>query len=333
MSPMQDAQRQKCLRLKQHKGLNMTNRVTMGFMGLALLVAAGNVGFATAQGVETAGARLLELNGYAGQVDIRTSRGGEFNIEIIPGAKMTAQVERDGTTLRIKGPLGPNVRSYCNSRGTGSARVEQMTINGARYVPGDLPRIIISGPDTMGLRIKRSLIRGSAGNVGGATIDHSGCGDFSIGNIAQDLDANLTGSGNFRVGTIGGNVEANLAGSGNVELGNVGKVLELNVAGSGDTKVGVVSGNAEINLAGSGDVDVAAVTEEVQVNIAGSGDVEVRGGRSRLSANIAGSGDFRHSGVAIAPQVSIVGSGDVIVARLEGQPTLSKLGSGEFRVN
>jgi hypothetical protein len=305
----------------------------MGFMGLALLVAAGSVSFAKAQGVETTGARLLELNGYAGQVDIRTSRGGAFNIEIIPGKKLSAQVERDGTTLRIKGPLGPNVRSNCNSRGTGSARVDQMTINGTSYLQEDLPRLIISGPDTMGLRIKRSLVRGSAGNVGGATIDHGGCGDFSIGNIAQDLDANLSGSGNFRTGTIGGNVAANLAGSGNVILGNIGTVLELNVAGSGDTKVGVVSGKAEINLAGSGDVDVAAVTNGVEVNIAGSGDVEVRGGRSRLSASIAGSGDFRHGGVAIDPKVSIVGSGDVIVARLEGNPTISKLGSGEFRVN
>jgi Putative auto-transporter adhesin, head GIN domain len=311
----------------------MSNRVKIGFMGLAFLAAAGSVSFATAQGVATAGARLLEVDRYAGQVEIRTSSGGAFNIEIIPGAKMTAQVEREGTTLRIKGPLGPNVRSTCNSRGIGAGRVEQMIINGTRYEAGDLPRIIISGPDTMGLRIKRSLIRGSAGNVGGASIEHMGCGDFALGNVAQDLDANITGSGDFQSGNIGGRVEANLAGSGDVSLGNIGNVLTLNVAGSGDTKVGAVAGKSEVNLAGSGDVEIASVAGVVDVNIAGSGDVDLRAGRSRLSANVAGSGTIRHGGIAIDPEISIVGSGDVIVARLEGRPSVSKLGSGEFRMN
>ena len=311
----------------------MRHGTITGFAALALLTAAGSVGFATAQGVETAGARLLELNGVAGNVEIRTSRDGQFNVEIIPGRKMTAQVERDGTTLRIKGPLGANTRSNCGDWGSGTGRRQTMTINGTRYEPEDLPRIIVSGPDSMGLRIKRSLIGGTAGNVGGATIEHNGCSNFSLGNIARDLEARISGSGDFRSGAVGGRVEANLAGSGDVVLGNVAQSLELNVAGSGDTRIGEVKGKAEINVAGSGDVDVASVESDADVNIAGSGDVTLRGGRSQLSANIAGSGNVRHNGTAINPEVSIVGSGDVIVARLEGQPSVSKLGSGEFRVN
>jgi Putative adhesin len=311
----------------------MTQRTLGGFAVLALLSAAGAVGFAAAQGVETAGARLLELNGVAGNVEIRTSRDAQFNVEIIPGRKMTAQVQREGTTLRIQGPLGANTRSNCGNWGSGNGRNQTMTINGTRYEPGDLPRIIISGPDTMGLRIKRSLIGGSAGNVGGATIDHNGCSDFALGNVSRDLETSVSGSGDLRSGNIGGRVEANLAGSGDVALGNIGQNLELNVAGSGDTRIGQVTGKAEINVAGSGDVQIASVENDTEVNIAGSGDVNLRAGRSRLSANIAGSGNVRHGGTAVNPEVSIVGSGDVIVARLEGQPSISKLGSGEFRVN
>jgi Putative auto-transporter adhesin, head GIN domain len=309
----------------------MTQKRMAGFAVLALLTAGGAVGFATAQGVETAGARLLEVNGVAGSVEIRTSRGAEFNVEIIPGRKMTAEVARDGATLRIQGPLGANTRSNCGNWNSG--RNNSMTINGTRYEPGDLPRIVITGPDSMGLRIKRSLIGGSAGNVGGATIDHSGCEDFTLGNVARDLEASVSGSGAFRSGNIGGRVEANLAGSGDVTLGNIGQNLELNVAGSGDTRVGQVAGKTEINVAGSGDVNIAAVGSDAEVNIAGSGDVTLGGGRTQLAANIAGSGNVRHNGIAINPEISIVGSGDVIVARLEGNPTVSKLGSGEFRVN
>jgi hypothetical protein len=311
----------------------MTQKKLTGFAIIALLTAAGTVGFATAQGVETAGARLLEVNGVAGNVEIRTSRGAEFNVEIIPGRKMTAQVERDGTTLRIQGPLGANTRSNCGNWNSGNNRRNTMTINGTRYEPEDLPRIVITGPDTMGLRIKRSFVGGSAGNVGGATIDLSSCQDFALGNVARDLEASVSGSGDFKSGNIGGRVEANLAGSGDVAIGNVGQNLELNVAGSGDTRIGQVAGKTEINVAGSGDVDIASVGSDAEVNIAGSGDVTLGSGRTQLAANIAGSGNVRHNGIAINPEISIVGSGDVIVARLEGNPTISKLGSGEFRVN
>lgn len=311
----------------------MDNKKVTGFALLALITAAGGVGFSSAQGVQTAGARLLELNGVAGQVEIRTARGAQFHVEIIPGRKMSAQVERDGTTLRIKGPLGANTRSNCNNWGNANGRRQIMTINATQYEPADLPRIIISGPDTMGLRVTRSLIGGSAGNVGGATINHNGCSDFAIGSVASDLDASVTGAGDFRSGTVGGRVEANLAGSGDVVLGNIGGSLELNVAGSGDTRIGQVNGTTKINVAGSGDVEITSVTNDTEVNVAGSGDVTLGGGRTQLLANIAGSGTVRHNGIAINPQVSIVGSGDVIVARLEGQPRVSKLGSGEFRVN
>ncbi len=311
----------------------MGTRKIAGFALIALLSAAGSVGLSVAQGVETRGARLLEFNGLVGQIDVRTSPGAAFNIEIIPGKKLSAQVERDGATLRIKGPMGRNSRTNCSNWGSGSGRAQTMTINGVRYVPEDLPRIIVTGPNTMGLRIKNSFIGGQTGDVGGATIEHSSCQVLTIGNVANDLEASVSASGDFQAGNVGGRVEANLAGSGDVRLGNIARNAELNVAGSGDTRIGQIGGNTEVNVAGSGDVEIAAVTGNTEVNIAGSGDVTLRSGRSALAANIAGSGNIMHNGTAINPDVSIVGSGDVIVARLEGQPNVSKLGSGEFRVN
>jgi Putative auto-transporter adhesin, head GIN domain len=313
------------------KGLKMKKTIALGLVGVAMMAGAGIFGIASAQGVETNGARLLEFDGLAGQIEVRTSPGAAFNVEIIPGRKMTATLERDGTTLRVKGPLSTNIRSNCNNWGQGNRGV--MTINGTRYEEGDLPRIVVTGPDSMGLRIKRSLLQGQIGNVGGATIGHASCGDLALGNVARDLEASVTASGNFRAGNVGGKAEANLAGSGDVQLGSIGGDLELNAAGSGDTQIGSVGGKADINVAGSGDVDVASVSRQAEVNIAGSGDVNLRAGRSELSANIAGSGNVRHGGTVINPEVNIVGSGDVIVARLEGQPRVSRLGSGDFRVN
>jgi hypothetical protein len=330
---MQDAQRWVHLVVSVIKGLKMIHMKVTGFALIALMTAAGVVGLASAQGVETAGARLLELNGLVGQVDIRTSPNAAFNIEIIPGKKLSAQVERDGTTLRIKGPMGRNSRTNCSNWGNNNGRIQSMTINGTRYTQEDLPRIVITGPSSMGLRIKNSFIGGQAGDVGGATIDHTSCQDLTLGNVANDLQASISASGDFHAGNVGGRIEANLSGSGDVKLGNIGGDAEINVAGSGDTRIGLIAGKSEINLAGSGDIDIASVANETEVNIAGSGDVTLGGGRTTLAANIAGSGNVRHNGTAINPEISIVGSGDVIVARLEGQPTVAKMGSGEFRVN
>jgi hypothetical protein len=311
----------------------MKHKFGLGIVGAALISTAAVVSVAQASGVDMVGARLLEIDGVAGQIEIRTSPGAAYRVEIIQGAKMSANLERDGTTLRIKGPLGTNTRSNCNNRGQGGINSNVMTINGSRYGAGDLPRIIVTAPDNMGLRIKRSLVEGRVGNVGGATINHSSCADLTLGNVARDLDANVSASGNFAAGNIGGRVEANIAGSGDVRLGNIGSNLDLNVAGSGDTNIGTVNGRADVNLAGSGDVEIAAVSMEAEVNIAGSGDVDLRAGRSQLRANIAGSGNVRHAGTVISPEISIVGSGDVRVARLEGQPRVSRMGSGTFRVD
>jgi translation elongation factor EF-1beta len=310
------------------KGLNMKNNIGFGIITAVIFTVAG---LAHASGVDMVGARLLEIDGVAGQIEVRTSPGAAYNVQIIQGAKMSANLERDGTTLRIKGPLGNNTRSNCNNWGRGNAGT--MTINGTRYVAGDLPRIIVTAPSTTGLRIKRSLVEGQVGDVGGATINHSSCGNLTLGNVARDLDANVTASGDFSAGNVAGRVEANLAGSGDVRLGNVGTELELNVAGSGDTRVGSVAGRADINLAGSGDVDVVSVSRVTEVNIAGSGDVNLAAGQSELRVNIAGSGNVRHGGTVISPEISIVGSGDVRVARLEGQPRVSRMGSGDFRVD
>jgi hypothetical protein len=277
--------------------------------------------------------RLLELDGFAGQVEIKTAPGAAFNVQIIPGAKLSAKTERSGITLRVVGPIKKDSGTRCSSYNHDGRRVEEMKIDGVRYNQADLPRLVVTAPPSIGLRIKRSLISGRAGDVGGATIALIGCGDFALGNVAKDLELNATGSGEVRVGKIGGDLIASFAGSGNNQTQNIGGRAEVNVAGSGDTQIGAIGGPASINLAGSGNIDIASVQGPLDANIAGSGDLKVRGGRSRLEANIAGSGTIRHGGTVIDPQINILGSGDVSVSRVEGNPTVSKLGSGAFRVD
>ncbi|GIU68127.1 hypothetical protein PsB1_2281 [Candidatus Phycosocius spiralis] len=277
--------------------------------------------------------RLLELDGFAGQVEIKTAQGAVFDVQIVPGAKLSAKTERAGTLLRVIGPIKKDSSSRCSNYNSNGRRVKEIKLNGERFGQEDLPRLVVTAPSTIGLRIKHSLISGRVGDVGGATIGLIGCGDFFLGNVAKDLELNATGSGDVRVGRIGGDLTASYAGSGNYQTQNIGGRAEVSLAGSGNSQIGSVSGAASINLAGSGDIIVASVQGPLEVNVAGSGDLKVLGGRSRLEANIAGSGTIRHAGTVIDPQINIIGTGDVSVDRVEGTPTVSKLGSGDFRVD
>lgn len=278
-------------------------------------------------------ARLLELDGVVGQVEIRTSPGAAFNVQVTPGAKLSATTERDGITLRVKGPIQGRMRTNCSNYTQSGQRVEEIKIDGVRYKAEDLPKIVVTGPSSMGLRIKRSMVRGKAGDVGGATITMIGCGDFALGKVARNLELTIAGSGDFRTESVGGNLTASLAGSGNYKTGPVKGAVKLDVAGSGDTEIGAIGGRTEINLAGSGDIQIGQVQTDIQINLAGSGDTIVKSGRSGLKANLAGSGNVRHGGTVINPQINIIGSGDVSAAKLEGTPRVTKLGSGGFKVD
>ncbi|WP_085337938.1 GIN domain-containing protein [Aquidulcibacter paucihalophilus] len=311
--------------LTRKQGLGLTFGIGLG----AALV----IGFQPVAAQTDGQARLLELDGVAGQVEIRTSPGAAFNVQVTPGAKLSATTERDGIVLRVKGPIQGKMRTNCSSYSQNGRRIEEIKIDGVRYTAEDLPKIVVTGPSSMGLRIKRSLISGKAGDVGGATITMIGCGDFALGKVTRNLELTLAGSGDFRTESVGGDLKASLAGSGDNQTGRVGGNLKLDLAGAGNTNIGSIGGRTEINLAGSGNIRLGEVQRDVSINLAGSGDTFIQGGRSRLEANIAGSGNIRHGGTVIDPQINIIGSGDVSAAKLEGSPRVTRLGSGGFRVD
>jgi hypothetical protein len=264
--------------------------------------------------LDVAGARLLEIDRFVGQIEIRTAPGARFSVELIPGRAWNGNVRRDGVAIRVAGD-GERLRM---TRCEGGARdgvpsLARVTLDGRTFAAADLPRLVVTGPDTMGLRIKRSILAGRVGDVGGATVEAVGCGDLEIGDVARDLELSAAGSGDVSVGRVGGALTANLAGSGGVRAGAVG-------------------GRTRINLAGSGDVAVASVGA-TEVNLAGSGDVLLGGGSGRLEVNIAGAGDVRHDGEAVEPEIAIIGSGDVSVARVRGAPSVSRMGTGRFAVD
>ena len=160
-------------------------------------------------------------------------------------------------------------------------------------------------------------------SAGGATYGQLGA--------SSSLELNHGGCGNWSVGNVAGKAEINIGGSGDVTAANTGDA-EINIGGSGNFKGGTVN-HLEANIGGNGDVSVDQVTGPIDVNIGGSGNVAVAGGNSgNMEVNIAGSGDVRHGGGVQNLEVNIVGSGDVRVKSVSGNVSKTVMGSGHIIV-
>lgn len=289
--------------------------VAVALAGFGALVdgtlnAAQATGQATAQTSASGAATVLEVRNFVGRIALDTAPGRPVAASVTPGAGMPdAQVQRRGRDLVVTGGWSDRDLSQVTCRGTGDAG--EVRIAGRWLRIADLPVIEASGPVAMGLRARRTMLTGTAGAVGGATLDQLGCGALVVGDIA-------------------GGLEASLAGSGSIATGAVGRDVEISVAGDGSVNAGPVRGRSNVNLAGSGTVRLAGVGGPVDISIAGSGRVALGAGEAPLSVSVAGSGSVVFDGTAVDPSVSLMGSGRVRVASVRGTPSVSRMGSGTF---
>lgn len=217
-------------------------------------------------------------------------------------------VTKFGDRIVVDGDLGHNKIHNCMS-------LNGRTTVGVRGVGNvdwkDMPQVVVRTPRDAKVSAGGAVF-GSIGRSGALTFANSGCGDWTIANVASALTIAQAGSGDVKAGS---------AGSANVS-----------VAGSGDVQVGRIGGGLAANIAGSGDVRAVAIAGDLKARVAGSGDVRVDGGQARLmKASIAGSGDIAFGGVAQELDASVMGSGDVVAARVVGPVRKSVMGSGDVR--
>lgn len=184
---------------------------------------------------------------------------------------------------------------------------------------GGVGKVAASDLPVVYLRVPKNASIGS----GGAT--------FGQVNDTQSLDLAIGGCGNWTVGNVAQKAEIAVGGSGSVVMGNANN-LDIAIGGSGDVKAGNVH-NVEISIGGSGDVGIKSVNGNIDVSIGGNGDVNVEGGNvQKLDVSIAGSGDVRVNGTVKDIDASIAGSGDIWVKTLTGHVDKSIIGSGKVRV-
>ncbi len=273
-------------------------------LGSALALAASAAGGASA-------APSVEIRHAAARVVVYPEARDDVSVVVRQAnSRLPITLSRFGDKLVADGGLGWRIGS-CHQRfgrrsvgvfGVGEVPYDQLPMI---EVHTPLDAKVAAGPAVFGV-INRSR-----------TLDfaNSGCGDWTIANVAGHARINQSGSGDSRVGSVAA-ADINVAGSGNVHLQAIGGGLNASTAGSGDIGAASIAGVLNARVAGSGDVRVAGGrAPAVNARIAGSGDVTFGGVAGQVDASIAGSGDVRVAAVSGPVSKRVVGSGEVIVGR------------------
>lgn len=277
-------------------------------MGLRTkLMAAGLSAIGAGCVASGAQAASVEIKDAVARVTIIPETRSDIKVEITrPNARLPLEVRTLGDQVTIDGDLDRKIR---NCRGSGERY--SVTVRGVGDVDwADMPQVVIRTPRDV--RIEAGgAITGTVGRSEQLSLENSGCGDWTIANVAGAAKVSQAGSGDTRMGSAGA-LKVRIAGSGDISVADVRNGLDVSIAGSGSSTVRSVNGPLEVSIAGSGDVIVSGGrVSEMKVSVAGSGNVDFRGSADTLRARIAGSGDVHATAVKGEVSKSVMGSGAV----------------------
>jgi len=223
-------------------------------------------------------------------------------------AKLPLRVSRVGDRVVVDGGLA--LRPHSCRSSFGQRRVMVWGVGDFGYE--DLPQLAVHVPMDVAVSAG-DTVYGAIGRSNSVDLRISGCGDWTVANVAGPMRIALAGSGDARTGSAGS--------------------ADLRISGSGDIYTQEIHGGLSAATSGSGDIQAASINGPFHVRVSGSGDVRARGGRATdMDVAVAGSGDVTLSGVAQNLEASVAGSGDISVGRVTGAVSKHIAGSGDVRI-
>lgn len=267
----------------------------------------------------------IEIRHAAAMITVISEDRQDFSVEIDNGAGRapTPTITTEDDEIRIDGHLRGRIEDCDDDgvelKGYGTITREQM------------PRITIRAPRSLSISVS-----GASNTEIGATqrlsADFAGCGDSTVGDVAEELTLDLAGSGQVRAGTAG-SLDADIAGSGDVTTGAIADGADVSIAGSGTITIASLTGRLDASGAGSGALTVSAgAITDADISLAGSGDVEIAATVARLEASIVGSGDVDVTNTVGDIDAEIAGPGNVTAQAVTGNIRRQIMGPGEVNV-
>ncbi len=302
-------------------------------------------------------APILEITKYLGTIKIRTTTGDAIEITKQSGTS-DFSIDQNGNDLKINGGHKKFRYVSCeNKKGDVLYKKKGDGFFGggsAKQKLSDQAHLEIAVPVNTIVNIDKSFYAGEIGDIGGADIHLTHCGDLTIGNIsgvaklsthgsgsvtvgsinesdvelhgsgsisglsASDMNLDLHGSGSADFGDVGA-IDADLHGSGSISLGDVDGEMFAELHGSGSIRADNIRGGLRSESHGSGSISLISVNGPIDIESMGSGGVKIKQGRaSAFSFEGMGSGSVYFGGTAVNPEVDVKGSGRLTLGAVEG---------------
>ena len=315
----------------------------------------------------------LLIEDFVGRVQINTTSDPQISLETEQNMDGVQIIENDKSLIidgGISNPNGKNCKGVFGSISIRLFKSERHGRIGGYKNLSDYPKITISAPRDTTLVIRNSIPFLVAGELGAAHLNLSSCGKVQLGNLSNELKANIRGSGDLYLGDVGGNADIEIRGSGDldmgdakdlqlkvsgsgnvdagnimsadiavrgsgdVELGNVNGPLGVESSGSSDIEIGSVSGDFIYEGRGSGDLNIDSINGRISVDVSGSGDVSIDGGEaSTVRVKASGASDFDFGGIAQTADLYASGASDIYVKKVRGEVRRKESGAADITID
>lgn len=167
--------------------------------------------------------------------------------------------------------------------------------NGPTVSKKNLPQITIRAPRSFALRAS-GYVRGDIGPAQAVKLHAEGCGNWNIGQTAQNLDVHVEGVSNIDAAPARA-ASLSVEGVGNVDLVSVNGPLDTSVEGVGHIRVkGGRATSMRARLEGMGGIRFDGVADTLDASAEGMGSISVPNTRTVLRKSVDGLARIRTSG-------------------------------------
>ena len=188
----------------------MREMLALGAMAAAAMAAGG-----------VSAAPSVEIRQAVARVTIIPEARSDVAVEVIrANSRLPLKIVREGDRVVIDGGLGMRLRG-CGSF-LGRPRAMVWGVGAVGY--GDMPRIVVHTPADVHVSASGAVF-GTVGRAASVDLGNSGCGDWTVADVAGALRVGVSGSGDTRTGAAG-TADLRVSGSGDISVRRVQSGLE-----------------------------------------------------------------------------------------------------------
>jgi hypothetical protein len=253
-------------------------------------------------------AASVEIRDAVARVTVIPEARGDVKVEVVrANPDLPIVVRNEGGKTVVDGGLFHRIRN-CGGSGENS----HIRVSGVGNIGwNDRPQIVIHTPRDVDLS-SNGAVSGEIGRSGSLELANSGCGGWTIADVAGDANIRESGAGSIRMGQAA-QLTAHLSGAGSLHATRLRGL--------------------DARLSGAGGVSVEDIAGPVQAQVSGVGRVKLAGGRaSSLRASVSGVGGVDFGGVADSLDASISGMGSIRVKQVTGEVRKSVSGIGHVSI-